>query len=62
MQWNSVGDFLAMGGYALYVWPAFALAAAVLIWLALDSRTRLQAAERELAAAERLKGNLKETR
>lgn len=24
MQWNSVGEFFAMGGYALYVWGSFA--------------------------------------
>jgi heme exporter protein D len=57
LQWNSVGDFFAMGGYALYVWPAFALAAVVLVWLALNSRVRLKAAERELAAAEQLKAS-----
>ncbi len=55
MQWNSVGEFLAMGGYALYVWPAFGLAAAVLGGLWLDTGARLRAAERDLAAAERLR-------
>ena len=23
MQWHSVGEFFAMGGYALYVWGSF---------------------------------------
>jgi heme exporter protein D len=23
MQWNSVSEFLAMGGYAFYVWGSF---------------------------------------
>ncbi len=23
MQWNSLSDFLAMGGYAFYVWGSF---------------------------------------
>lgn len=55
MQWTSVGEFLAMGGYALYVWPTFGLAAAVLAGLWLDSRARLAAAERDLAAAEQLR-------
>jgi heme exporter protein D len=55
LQWNSVGEFLAMGGYALYVWPAFGLAAAVLGGLWLDTRARLRTAERDLAAAERLR-------
>ena len=25
-------DFLDMGGYGLYVWPSYGLAAAVLLW------------------------------
>ena len=36
MQWNSLNDFLNMGGYALYVWGSFgacALAMAVEPWL-----------------------------
>jgi heme exporter protein D len=44
--------FLAMGGYAAYVWPAYALTAAVLAGLAVASRRRLEALERELAALE----------
>ncbi len=31
MQWHSVSEFLAMGGYALYVWGSFGLTAAVVI-------------------------------
>jgi heme exporter protein CcmD len=27
-----MNDFLAMGGYALYVWPSYGLASVVLIW------------------------------
>jgi heme exporter protein D len=30
MQWNSVSEFLAMGGYGLYVWGAYALTALVI--------------------------------
>lgn len=30
IYWNSVADFLAMGGYGLYVWGAFGVTAAVL--------------------------------
>ena len=36
MQWHSVGEFLAMGGYAPYVWGSFgacALAMSVEPWL-----------------------------
>lgn len=25
MKWNSLDDFLAMGGYGLYVWGSYAL-------------------------------------
>ncbi len=27
MQWGSVSEFFAMGGYGLYVWPSFGAAA-----------------------------------
>lgn len=30
MQWNSVGEFFAMGGYALYVWGSFGVTALAL--------------------------------
>ena len=31
MQWNSVGEFFAMGGYGLYVWGSFGVTALALI-------------------------------
>jgi heme exporter protein D len=31
MQWNSVSEFFAMGGYALYVWTSFGLTAAIVV-------------------------------
>jgi heme exporter protein D len=31
MNWNSVGDFFAMGGYALYVWGSFGACALALV-------------------------------
>ncbi|MES2423731.1 MAG: heme exporter protein CcmD [Pseudomonadota bacterium] len=31
MNWSSVSDFLAMGGYGLYVWGSFGMVAAALI-------------------------------
>ncbi|MBP6006286.1 MAG: heme exporter protein CcmD [Rhodoferax sp.] len=31
MQWNSVSEFLDMGGYALYVWGSFGISALVVI-------------------------------
>lgn len=27
MKWDSVGDFIAMGGYGLYVWGSFVVTA-----------------------------------
>ena len=30
MNWHSVGDFLAMGGYGLYVWGSFGVTALVM--------------------------------
>ena len=43
-------EFLSMGGYAAYVWPAYAVAAAGLAWIT-DASLRARAkARRELAA------------
>jgi heme exporter protein D len=42
-------DFLAMGGYAVFVWPAFALTAVVMIGLLVSTLRRLRANERLLA-------------
>lgn len=56
MYWASLGDFLAMGGHAAYIWPAFAIAFAVLLSLALLSHIRLKTAEREHAEARREAG------
>ena len=41
-----MSEFLRMGGYAGYVWPCFALAAAVLAWNVIAAG-RLHAAARE---------------
>jgi len=30
MNWNGAADFLAMGGYGLYVWGAFGMVALVI--------------------------------
>jgi heme exporter protein CcmD len=43
-----MSGFLHMGGYAAYVWPCFALAAAVLAWNVIAAR-RLHATARERA-------------
>ena len=48
MIWNSAADFFAMGGYGLYVWGSYAVAAAFMLtepFLAVRRRRRaLQAA------------------
>ncbi|WP_298723372.1 heme exporter protein CcmD [uncultured Ferrovibrio sp.] len=53
MYWSSLGDFLAMGGHAGFVWPSFALALVVLLGLGWSSRIAMKAAEREHAEAKR---------
>jgi heme exporter protein D len=45
---DSPMSYFAMGGYAEYVWPAYAIAALVLAGFALSSWRRLKAAERAL--------------
>ena len=32
IQWHSVSEFLAMGGYGLYVWGSFLMTAGALGW------------------------------
>jgi len=34
----NLGEFFAMGGYAAYVWPAYAVALTVLIWNLIAAR------------------------
>jgi heme exporter protein D len=31
IHWNSFGDFIAMGGYGLYVWGSFGVTALIMI-------------------------------
>ena len=47
MQWGSVSEFFAMGGYGLYVWVSFVAAALCMVWavLALWRRHALPVAE-----------------
>lgn len=48
MQWNSVSEFFAMGGYALYVWGSFGVTAAVMLIESLQIRRQRQELLREL--------------
>lgn len=43
MNWQGIADFLAMGGYALYVWGAYGVAAAALALEVLLLRQRARA-------------------
>jgi heme exporter protein D len=52
---TAIADWLAMGGYAGFVWPAYGLTAAVLGGLALHSWRRHR---RSAADLDRLQGTL----
>ncbi|MBX3456001.1 heme exporter protein CcmD [Ferrovibrio sp.] len=56
MYWTSFADFAAMGGYAGFIWPAFAAGLILLGGLALSSRHKLALAERDIAEARREAG------
>ncbi|MSO71285.1 MAG: heme exporter protein CcmD [Alphaproteobacteria bacterium] len=49
---SPLSEFLAMGGYALFVWPAMAMVAVVLGGLLFESLRQLRSAEADLAAVE----------
>jgi heme exporter protein D len=46
---SAIGAYLAMGGYAVFVWPAYGVAFAVLGGIALFSWVRYRQAGRALA-------------
>jgi heme exporter protein D len=49
MVWNSASDFFAMGGYGLYVWGSYGVAA---LWMAWEP---LMAARRHRKALQALR-------
>ena len=49
---DAIKTFFAMGGYAAFIWPAFAVTAAIMLGLLLQSRRRWRAAQAELEALE----------
>ena len=49
---ESLAEFLAMGGYAGFVWPAYLIMAAVLAGLLVASQRSLKSAEAALRALE----------
>lgn len=50
---NALEEFFAMGGYAVYVWSSYALAAVVLIWNAVQPLRRERRLLRTLAGRAR---------
>ena len=50
---DQVLGFLAMGGYARFVWPAYAVAFAALGWMLIDSVGSYRRRQRELQTLER---------
>jgi heme exporter protein D len=49
---DGLGSFFDMGGYGAFVWPAYALVAALLVWLLVTRIGRLKRRESELARLE----------
>ena len=54
MQWHSLSEFFAMGGYAFYVWGSFGVTAAALAIEAGLLRSRRRRALRQAALPEEL--------
>ena len=54
---EGIGNALHLGGYGIYVWPAFATAALVLCWMAVSTLRRLRAQERDLERLQHVRGN-----
>ncbi len=48
MHWNSVGEFLAMGGYGLYVWGSFGACAILMVVEPLLAKHRLNEIRKSL--------------
>ena len=47
---DAVNAFFAMGGYAAFIWPAFALTAVIMLGLLLQSRRQWRAQQAALEA------------
>ncbi|MGB4346606.1 MAG: heme exporter protein CcmD [Burkholderiaceae bacterium] len=51
MNWNSIGEFTAMGGYGLYVWGSFLMVALVAAAEVTQLRLRARALDKLAFAA-----------
>ncbi len=40
MEFTSLSDFLAMGGYGFYVWLAFGVSLVSMVWIIFDTRMK----------------------
>ena len=59
MTWHSLGDFLAMGGYALYVWGSYGMTALVVAIELAALRARRVRAMDELRRARAATGTIR---
>lgn len=59
MQWTSVGEFFAMGGYGFYVWGSFGVCALLMLAEPILARQRLTAV-RQSIRRERLADQLEQ--
>ena len=50
---DAIGNFLAMGGYAAFVWPAYGVTILVMVGLVVQSLRRYRRGQRELEALQR---------
>ncbi|WP_148253352.1 heme exporter protein CcmD [Aidingimonas lacisalsi] len=53
MAFDSVSSFLAMGGYAAYVWPAWGVTLALLVGAVIHARAERRLLMRDLKRRER---------
>ncbi len=54
---EAMSEFLAMGGQGIYIWPAYGIAAVVMIAFALTTLRRLRVREAELARLTEARGD-----
>ena len=62
MQFDSVSDFLNMGGYAFYVWLSYGITRGSIVMLILLSARRKQTVLKEIAKQASREKRLKENR
>jgi heme exporter protein D len=58
MNWNSLAEFAHMGGYALYVWGAYGMAALALGWELVMLMQRRRRATDDAHAWRQINGDL----